>query len=104
MPDLENLSPGDRLELSGDFHVWTHGNGIQLVIDSKTWSIIPIANYGGTPPKIQWEVQDYQKDIPAKARQKFDEFQEAIKYVYQEEQQSPLILTVKQFYNDEVHL
>lgn len=71
-----DIKENERVELSGYFQVYSHGNGIQLVRDNRTYSIVPVLG------RSKWEVNDYQKES---SYPRFDDLNQAIEYVLEEE-------------------
>lgn len=96
--DDKDFKASDRAELSGAFDVYGHANGVQLVREERKYSLIPIQNYG-PPAETKWEVNNYQAEDQAETINRFDNFDEAIQYVLQEEDLQVKTVPVTDFYN-----
>lgn len=78
----------DRVELSGYFDVFTHGNGFQLRREDRTYSITPV---DGRLSDFKWEVNSDENQ--------FEDLPSAIEYVLQEEDVSVKVHNIEEFYD-----
>jgi hypothetical protein len=91
---IEEAKENDRVRLSAEFEVFTHGKGFQLRRNGNFYSIIPITKshdiFG--VKEIGWEVNNGQN--------RFDNLLSAIKYVLNQEDVSVEVLDIQTFYNN----